>query len=155
VPTGQPVDSFTIPEVPMPGTETPETGPAGPKGEAGATGPAGTNGSTGPKGDTGAPGSTGATGKPGAKGAPGRDAKVTCKVVGARGSQHIACTVKDAGNGSSRALARADARLVRGGHTYATGTTALMRAGRAVSHGHYVLRLSTGGGTWNIPVNVR
>jgi hypothetical protein len=52
-------------------------------------------------------------------------------------------------------LARANARLVRDGHTYATGTTARLQPQRSVARGHYVLRLSTGGSTWTIPVNVR
>jgi Calcineurin-like phosphoesterase/Collagen triple helix repeat (20 copies) len=161
VPTGQPVDSFTIPQVPMPGSETPETGPAGPKGDpgatgnTGATGPAGSTGTTGPKGDAGVKGSAGETGKPGPKGAAGRDAKVTCKVIGARGSHHIACTVKDAGKTAGRTLARANARLVRDGRTYASGTTTRLQPQRSVARGRYVLRLSAGDGTWNIPVSVR
>ncbi len=141
----------------MPGSETPETGPAGPKGDTGAagdtgaTGPAGSSGTTGPMGDTGAKGSTGETGKPGSRGAAGRDAKVTCKVTGARRAQHVACTVKYAGH----ALARANARLVRDGHTYATGTTARLQARRPVARGHYALRVSAGDSSWNIPVSVR
>jgi hypothetical protein len=155
VPTGQPVDSFTIPEVPMPGSEVPATGPAGPTGETGAAGPAGPTGATGAAGAPGSKGSTGATGKHAAKGAPGRDAKVSCKVIGARGSQHIACTVKDAGKAAGRTLARANARLVRDGRTYASGTTTRLQPQRSVARGDYVLRLSSGDSTWNIPVSVR
>ncbi|HKZ14192.1 MAG TPA: metallophosphoesterase [Solirubrobacterales bacterium] len=151
VPTGQPVDSFTIPQVPVPGSEEPQTGPAGPKGDPGSTGAAG---AAGAKGETGATGSTGATGKTGAKGAPGRDAKVTCKVTGARGAQDVACTVKIAGKSAGRVPTHADARLVRDGRTYATGTTTHLRARRTVARGDYVLRLSAGERTWKIPVHV-
>jgi hypothetical protein len=154
VPTGQPVDSFTIPQVPVPGSEVPETGPAGPKGDTGATGATGAAGAAGGKGDTGATGSPGATGRTGAKGADGRDAKVTCKVTGARGSQNVACTVKVAGKSAGRVPTHADARLVRDGRTYAAGTTTHLRARRTVARGDYVLRLSAGERTWKIPVHV-
>ena len=154
VPTGQPVDSFTIPQVPMPGSETPELGPAGPKGDTGATGPVGPAGSTGSKGDTGAQGSTGATGNTGPKGPPGRDAKVTCKVAGAGDAQRVTCTVRAAGKNSGRALTHASARLVRHGRTYATGTTAHLDVRRAVTPGQYLLRLSAGSSVWRIPVLV-
>lgn len=158
VPTGQPVDSFTIPQVPMPGSEAPEAGPAGPKGDPGATGPggpAGSNGTSGPKGDTGATGAAGTPGKTGAKGAPGRDAKATCKVTGARGTQHVTCTVKDAGKDGGSSLTHANARLVRDGRTYATGTAAHLNVRRSLPRGSYVLRLSAGEGTWTIPARVR
>jgi hypothetical protein len=148
------VDSFTIPQVPVPGSEVPETGPAGPKGDTGATGSTGAAGATGGKGETGATGSTGATGRTGARGADGRDAKVTCKVTGARGAQNVACTVKVAGKSAGRVPTHADARLVRGGRTYATGTTTHLRARRTVARGDYVLRLSAGERTWKIPVHV-
>jgi len=158
VPTGQPVDSFTIPQVPVPGSEAPEVGPAGPKGETGATGPSGPsgpNGTTGPKGDPGTKGSTGATGPAGPRGPAGRDAKATCKVNGAQNTQHVTCTVKVAGKSAGHALTHASARLMRGGLTYATGTTTRLSARRAVNHGRYLLWLSVGDTTWKIPVRVR
>ena len=84
----------------------------------------------------------------------GRDAKVTCKVTGARGSQNVACTVKVAGKSAGRVPTHADARLVRDGRTYAAGTTTHLRARRTVARGDYVLRLSAGERTWKIPVHV-
>ncbi len=152
VPTGQPVDSFTIPQVPMPGSDEPEAGPAGPKGDTGATG---SDGPAGPTGATGSKGDTGARGSRGAKGADGRDAKVACKVTRARDTQHVACTVKVAGKSAGRTLTNASARLTRGGHTYATGTAAHLSAHRTITHGNYVLRLSVGNGIWKLPVQVR
>lgn len=153
MPTGEPVDSFTIPEVPVPGSEAPETGPAGPQGgtgETGPAGPAGPAGSTGPKGDTGSAGTPGAPGQTGPKGKPGRDAKATCKVIGSQGKQRVTCTVRSAGS----SLTHANARLVRDGHTYATGTAARLRARRAITAGTYVLRLSAGHRSWRIPARV-
>ncbi|MGA8113583.1 MAG: hypothetical protein WCA46_07980, partial [Actinocatenispora sp.] len=156
VPTGQPVDSFTIPQVPVPGSEEPQTGPAGPKGD---TGSAGATGATGAKGETGATGAKGATGATGPKGntgpqgPAGRDAKVTCKVTRSRGAQHVTCSVKGDGTRAGR-VQRASARLVRNGHTYATGTTAHLRVSRTVTHGNYVLLLTAGQNTWKFPIHV-
>jgi hypothetical protein len=67
MPTGQPVDTFTIPQVPPAGSDVPVTGPAGP---AGADGASGANGATGAKGDAG---TAGPQGLPGPKGAAGRN----------------------------------------------------------------------------------
>ena len=63
--------------------------------------------------------------------------------------------MKGAGKSAGRALTLANARLVRDGRTYATGTTTHLQPQRAVARGHYVLRLSAGSSTWNIPVRVR
>src|SRR4029079_1803212 len=130
----------------------------GPKGDTGTTGPAGpsgSNGTTGPKGDPGTKGSTGATAPAGPRGPAGRDAKATCKVTGALTTQHVTCTVKVAGKSAGRALTHASARLMRGGRTYATGTTTRLSARRAVNRGRYLLWLSAGDTTWKIPVRVR
>ncbi len=153
--TGRPVDSFTIPQVPMPGSEAPEAGPAGPKGDPGATGPGGPAGSGGTTGPKGAAGSAGTAGKTGAKGAPGRDANATCKVKGVHGTQHVTCKVRVAGKNAGSALKHANARLVRDGRTYATGTARHLTTHRSIARGSYTLRLSAGNRIWTIPVSVR
>lgn len=82
IPTGLPVDSFTIPQVPAAGTDVPPTGPAGPKGDAGAKGDAGSagtnghDGTAGAKGDQGPAGPTGLTGAAGPAGKDGKDGTV-------------------------------------------------------------------------------
>jgi hypothetical protein len=159
VPTGQPVDSFSIPQVPVPGEEA--SGPAGPKGDTGETGAPGAKGETGapgpagPAGPVGATGATGARGARGARGAAGAAAKVTCRVVRVRGAQRVTCKVAAAGSRATRAkLAKASARLVRGGRTYATGTTTRLTARRTVTRGSYTLRLARGTTRWTVPVRI-
>ena len=73
IPTGRPVDSFTIPQVPVPGSEELPVGPAGPKGDAGSKGDAGANGANGVDGGPGAVGPVGPTGPQGVQGPAGRD----------------------------------------------------------------------------------
>ncbi|HEY4095460.1 MAG TPA: metallophosphoesterase [Baekduia sp.] len=65
MPTGQPVDSFTIPQVSPAGSDAPVIGPAGP---SGADGTNGANGATGAKGDAGPAGPLGPIGPKGAAG---------------------------------------------------------------------------------------
>ena len=73
IPTGEPVDSFSIPQVPVPGSDVPPVGPAGPKGDAGTKGDAGANGADGRDGGPGVTGPVGPTGPQGAQGPAGRD----------------------------------------------------------------------------------
>jgi hypothetical protein len=73
IPTGRPVDSFTIPAVPVPGSDTPPAGPAGPKGDPGQTGAGGLNGAKGDAGPAGPFGPVGPVGPAGPMGAAGRN----------------------------------------------------------------------------------
>ncbi|HST39220.1 MAG TPA: metallophosphoesterase [Conexibacter sp.] len=171
---GELVHSFTIPQVPVPGSDEPVTGPEGPAGPAGPAGSEGPKGDTGAagaagaKGDTGATGATGtgasgpagakgdagAKGEAGARGPAGRDAKVTCTVKRGKGAPRVTCKVSSASKSTRAALARSGARLVRGGRTYASGTTASLH-GRSLARGRYTLRVKLGRSTLTFPVRVR
>ncbi|MDW5593983.1 metallophosphoesterase [Conexibacter stalactiti] len=155
------------------GTGTPGQGPKGDKGDpgekgdkgdAGAAGPAGTNGTNGtngvdgrdgaigPVGPVGAAGATGAKGDKGERGLNGRDALVTCKITGSSSSQRITCSVT---YGARATSAKARARLVRSGRTYAKGRLGGLRATRKVARGSYQLRFAQGGKTVAAKVAVR
>lgn len=169
---GELADSFTIKQVPPAGTAEPsgpkgdpgepgqrgdkgDTGEPGPKGDAGAAGTNGvdgTNGSNGAKGETGA---AGAKGDKGDRGPAGAAAKITCSVKRGKGAPKVTCTVTRASKSTRAALARASARLVRGGRTYATGTTTRLKGRRAVARGRYVLRVKAGASALTFPVRVR
>lgn len=143
--TGQPVDSFTIPQVPVRGSDVPATGPAGP---AGPKGDAGQNGASGPKGDSGA------TGPKGSRGPAGRDAKVSCRVTRRKGKRTVSCSVRSVGRSTRATLVRSRAQLVRGGRTYARGTTAKLAARRAIPRGRYTLRVTVGRDRLSFPVRI-
>ncbi|MDW5593617.1 metallophosphoesterase [Conexibacter stalactiti] len=168
---GELVDGFTIPQVPLPGSDEPATGPegpagpAGPKGDAGAAGAKGDSGATGAagatgtgmagaKGDTGAAGAAGAKGDTGARGPAGRDAKATCTVKRGKGAPRVTCKVSGASKSTRATLARSGARLVRGAHTYASGTTTRLRPRRVITRGRYTLRVKAGRSTLTFPVRV-
>ncbi|WP_246851903.1 glycerophosphodiester phosphodiesterase family protein [Patulibacter sp. SYSU D01012] len=122
-----------------PGTGVPgPQGPEGPKGdpetqgEKGEKGDRGEQGLAGVAGPAGAAGPAGVAGPKGERGERGRDARVTCRVVGARRTR-IRCAVQ----GVSRS---ASIRLTRGGRTYARGTARRLRATRRLTRGVYTLR---------------
>lgn len=129
-------------------------GEPGPPGPAGETGPAGAAGPAGPKGDRGPKGK---------RGRPGRDAVVTCRAAGER---RVTCKVT-LKRGDSRARGRearawarllsghAQARLIRRGEVYASGTTRRLRAARPVRPGRYVLRIGSGRKARDLRVTVR
>ncbi|MDO8184031.1 metallophosphoesterase [Conexibacter sp. JD483] len=169
------VDSFTIKQVPPAGTEEPsgpqgpkgDSGEQGPKGDAGANGAAGTNGTNGTKGDSGAAGAkgdagakgetgaAGAKGDQGERGPAGAAAKVTCSVKRGKGAPKVSCKVTSASKSTSKQLARSNARLVRGGRTYATGTAATLKSRRTVTRGSYTLRVTAGKRVLAFPVRIR
>ncbi|WP_210495596.1 metallophosphoesterase [Patulibacter sp. SYSU D01012] len=149
VPTGQPVDSFTIPQVPVPGSDAPPAGPTGPAGTDGRDGAPGAAGRPGAAGATGAVGPAGATG---ARGPAGRDARVRCRVAPASRRRHVVCTVRGAA-GRAR-LVVGPARLVRGGRTVARGPLSTLRAPRPLGRGRYLLRVRVGGERLALPVRL-
>ena len=102
-------------------------GPAGPPGAAGDQGPAGTNGLAG---------SQGPAGRAGKRGPRGRAVSVSCRIAG---KQRVRCTVRYASG--TRAKGSTNARLVRGGRTYATGRLSALRATRKLTRGAYTLRI--------------
>ncbi|MDW5597255.1 glycerophosphodiester phosphodiesterase family protein [Conexibacter stalactiti] len=151
-----------------PGTGTP--GPQGPKGDTGEkgdkgdtgsdgpAGPAGTNGTNGVDGRDGAAGPAGPVGPVGAKGekgdrgANGRDALVTCKITGSSSSQRVSCSVTYGARASS---AKASARLLRSGRTYAKGRLGGLRATRKIARGRYTLRVASSGKVLSEKVTLR
>ena len=102
-------------------------------GPQGSPGPAGAEGAAGPAGQPGATGPAGARGPRGPRG------RVTCVL---RSRRRVTCRVKQSTN----------ARLVRHGRVYATGTASRLRARRALRPGRYTLRLSGGR---SLPVTLR
>jgi hypothetical protein len=120
MPTGRPVDSFTIPQVQPAGTDTGTVGPAGPKGDTGAPGTNGTNGVDGAKGDTGATGAKGDTGAAGTNGTNGAKGDTGVKGdTGANGPKGETGATGAAGHDGTftLSLAKASASKVRRGHT--------------------------------------
>ncbi|ADB50155.1 choice-of-anchor D domain-containing protein [Conexibacter woesei] len=122
------------------------------------TGPRGNDGAVGPQGSAGAPAAAGARGpagprgQRGAQGKAGRDAKVSCRLLGSGRRQRVSCRVTVAGKRSS---AKAAARLVRGGRTFARGSVSSLRPVRAIKPGRYSLRLGSGGTVTTIKATVR
>ena len=118
-------------------------GPIGPAGPEGPAGPTGATGPVGPKGEAGARGATGP------KGEPGRDATVSCKVANGKGSKGVKVTCKVSyGAKGSRAdaakLSHRQARLLRGGRVYASGTVAHLLSLRSLEPGNYTMQVRTG-----------
>ncbi|HST38153.1 MAG TPA: glycerophosphodiester phosphodiesterase family protein [Conexibacter sp.] len=126
-----------------------DTGPVGPGGPAGTNGVDGRDGATGPAGPLGPVGPVGAKGD---RGANGRDALVTCKVTGSSSSQRVTCSVTYGARASS---AKAGARLVRSGRTYAKGRLGSLRATRKIARGRYTLRVAADGKVRSEKVTLR
>lgn len=113
---------------------------SGPPGATGPVGPAGANGANGSAGPQGPPGPQGPQG---AQGPAGRDARVTCTVKKRGVKVKVTCKVQLLASASS---ARLRWSLLRGGHTYAHGTTRArhsrvrLNLGR-LAKGRYLLHL--------------
>jgi Tol biopolymer transport system component len=141
---GQRSASLTVHAVNVTGLEIPLSGEGGqlPSGEKGAQGEPGKQGSQGvpgqqgplgPKGGTGAHGSKGTRG---ARGPAGLNARVTCRLAG--NHRRITCSVKLYGKTVKDS---SQARLIKGGRTYARGTLASLCPSRSTPSGAYTLRL--------------
>ena len=112
-------------------------GPPGPTGAAGsARGRSGSGRDAWAAGSQGAAGSPGEAGPAGKRGPRGRAASVSCRIAG---KQRVRCTVRYASG--TRAKGSTNARLVRGGRTYATGRLSALRATRKLTRGAYTLRI--------------
>ncbi len=125
------------------------SGEKGTQGETGKQGSQGVPGQQGPLGPKGEPGPHGSKGTKGARGPAGLSARVTCRLAG--NHHKISCSVKLY---DKTVKDSSQARLTKGGRTYARGTLASLRLSRVTPSGAYTLRLRISGHALTIPVRL-
>ncbi len=130
-------------------------GPEGQQGQQGATGPAGPQGPAGASGAKGPTGANGPQGPPGPKGAtgprgPAGKVTVTCQLVEGKAKQRVVCTVNPTqARGHHRPL-----RLVRNGHSVASGQGGKLQTDRQLPKGNYTLVIGRGKQAQRLPAIV-